>query len=291
MAGMREIKLRIKGINKTRQITKAMKLISASKLKKARRQLDQMLPYFSGVESTLVDIMSHSGSINSPFFADKWDKQGKTTGLIFITGDKGLAGSYNYNIIKLAEDMIRDAENPVLFVAGDMGRSYFLKKEHNVCRSFDFSVADPDIMTARKMADTILEMYTQGRIDEVYMAYTEMLSPIKQIPQAIRLLPLNLNVLRAELGLDQNNPAQADERINFEPSPSVVFDVIIPKYIKGVIYGALVESFTSELSARMTAMDNATANADEMLHALSLRYNKARQAAITQEILEIVGGV
>ena len=289
MASMREIKLRIRSINETKQITNAMKLISAAKLKKARQQLEQTKPYFKEVETTMADILAHSRQVDNIYLEERIGKPNKKTGIIILTGDKGLAGGYNHNILKLAEDMVNDAENPVLFVAGQMGYNYYLRKKYNVAEEFDYPVQNPTVFRAREIQEIILDKFKKGEVDEVYMAFTEMVSSIKLIPQAIRLLPLNLDVLKANFGLSDIK-AEAGAILNYEPSAGAVFDKLVPKYINGIIYGAFVESFTSEQSARMTAMDSATDNANEMLQRLNLHYNRARQSAITQEISEIVSG-
>lgn len=289
MASMREIKLRIKSIKETRQITKAMKLISAAKLKKARKQLEQTLPYFDKVKSTIGDILMHSGNIDNIFFDLRKDKADKKTGFIILTGDKGLAGGYNHNIIKLAENRIDQTPDPILFVAGHMGHNYFGRKSYNMHKDFDFPVQNPTVFRAREIAEIVLELFKKGELDEVYIVYTLMASTIKLIPQVMKLLPLDLNALREDIGISEND-IKIDDMLNYEPSPKAVFDVLIPKYVKGIVYGALVEAFTSEQSARMSAMDSATSNADDMLQSLNLFYNRARQAAITQEISEIVGG-
>ena len=291
MTGMREIKQRIKSINETKQITNAMKLISGSRLKKAREQLEQTKPYTTIVENTMADILAHSPDIKSAYFDERREKKNKTTGIFFMSGDKGLAGGYNHNIIKMAEDMMRDADNPRLLAAGRVGYHYCVRKNFNIDESFQYPVKSPTIYRAREIGEVILKKFLSGELDEIYMVFTEMVSPIKLVPQAMRLLPLNLHVLKAFLGQNSDeNGNTNDSVINYEPSADAVFDVLVPKYVKGVIYGALVESYTSELSARMTAMDSSTANADKMLRNLNLYYNRARQAAITQEISEIVGG-
>ena len=289
MASMREIKLRIKSIKETRQITKAMKLISAAKLKKARKQLEQTLPYFDKVKSTIADILIHSGNIDNPYFDLRSDKKEKKTGFIVLTGDKGLAGGYNHNIIKLAESRINASPGSTLFVAGHMGRNYFSRKSFKMHEDFDYPVQNPTVYRAREIAEIVLELFSKGELDEVYIVYTLMVSTIKLVPQVMKLLPLELDALKEDIGLSEDN-VKIDDMFNYEPSPKAVFDVLIPKYVKGIVYGALVEAFTSEQSARMSAMDNATSNADDMLQSLNLFYNRARQAAITQEISEIVGG-
>lgn len=294
MASMREIKLRMKSIKETRQITKAMKLISAAKLKKARQQLEQALPYFNKVKCTIGDILIHSGTIENIYFDVRKDKAEKKVGFIILTGDKGLAGGYNHNILKLAEKKIEEAgNNPLLFVAGHMGRNYFYRHNYNMHPEFDYPVQNPTVYRAREIAEIILEKFKKGELDEVYLVYTLMVSTIKLEPQVLKLLPLDRDALAAEAGygaICEVKDVKVDEMFTYEPSVKAVFDILIPKYVKGIVYGSLVEAFTSEQSARMSAMDSATANADEMLLSLNLYYNRARQAAITQEISEIVGG-
>jgi F-type H+-transporting ATPase subunit gamma len=284
---MREIKIRIKSIKETRQITKAMKLISAAKLKKARQQLELTLPYFNRVRTTIADILKHSGNIDSRYFDLRHQKPVRKKGYIIITGDKGLAGGYNHNVIKLAEDTIGSDKQALLMVAGFIGRNYFIRENYNVMQDFQYGVQNPTVFRAREIAETALQMFSRGEVDEVDLIFTEMVSAIKLDPVIMKLLPLDLESLVEDV---REFDTALDENMLYEPSPKAVFDVLIPKYVKGIIYGALVESFTSEQSARMTAMDSATANADEMIQKLDLFYNRARQAAITQEISEIVGG-
>jgi F-type H+-transporting ATPase subunit gamma len=296
MANMREIKLRIKSIKETRQITKAMKLISAAKLKKARQQLAQTLPFFNKVKFTIADILMHSGNIENVFFEMRANKESRKIGYIVITGDKGLAGGYNHNIIKLTESYIKKNPESVLFVAGHMGRNYFIRKNSNVYQEFDYSVQDPTVYRAREITELILELFSKGELDEVYLIYTQMVSAIRLEPQVMKILPLTLESVMEDIK-SVSEPKDVtvesktiDESLSYEPSAKAVFEGLIPKYVKGIMYGSLVEAFASEQSARMTAMDNATSNADDMLQSLNLHYNRVRQAAITQEISEIVGG-
>ncbi len=296
MANMREIKLRIKSIKETRQITKAMKLISAAKLKKARQQLAQTLPFFNKVKFTIADILMHSGNIENVFFEMRANKESRKIGYIVITGDKGLAGGYNHNIIKLTESYIKKNPESVLFVAGHMGRNYFIRKNSNVYQEFDYSVQDPTVYRAREITELILELFSKGELDEVYLIYTQMVSAIRLEPQVMKILPLTLESVMEDIK-SVSEPKDVtvesktiDESLSYEPSAKAVFEGLIPKYVKGIMYGSLVEAFASEQSARMTAMDSATSNADDMLQSLNLHYNRVRQAAITQEISEIVGG-
>lgn len=290
MASMREIKLRIKSVKETRQITKAMKLMAVAKLKKAREQLDKTLPYFDKVRHTMLDILIHSGDVDSIFFDARNQKLSKNKAYIVLTGDRGLAGGYNHNILKLVEQDIEKAPNSKILVAGHTGRAYFASKHYNVDPDFDYLVGNPTVLRAKEIANIILELFKKGETDEVYVAYTKMISSIKQEPQMMKLLPLELNALKDALRIKSSIPYKIDNTLSYEPSPQKVFDSLIPKYVKGIIYGILVEAFTSEQSARMAAMDNATSNADEMLRKLNIFYNRARQAAITKEISEIVGG-
>ena len=290
MANIREIRLRINSVTQTRQITRAMKLISAAKRKKARQQLDQTLPYFHRVQSTIMDILSRSDEVSDRYFDQRADKQEKAVGIIALTGDKSLTGGYNHNIIKHTEQLYRDSRNPVLFVAGQIGRSNFQKKEAAVDKSFAYPVSDPTADRAGEMAGILLDRFLRGELDEIYLAYTHMVNTFTLEPQTIKLLPLNLEALKKDFGLQAIERPDNRNPIVYEPSAAAVFDVLVPKYLRGILYGALVEAFTSEQSARMTAMDSATTNADKMISALNLQYNRARQAAITSEITEIVGG-
>lgn len=287
MANIREIKMRIKSINATRKITNAMKLISAAKLKKAKQQLEQTLPFFDRVKATIADILMHSGNMENIFFDVRSDKEARKKGYIIMTGDKGLSGGYNHNIIKLAEQHVKESPDSLLFVAGHMGRNYFVRKKYNVYTDFEYPVQNPTVYRSREIAELVLDLFEKGELDEVYVVYTRMVTSIKLEPQIMKLLPLELDALKEDL---KGVQVKIDESLTYEPSPSAVFNVLIPKYVKGIVYGAFVEAFTSEQSATMTAMDNATSNADDMLQRLNLFYNRARQAAITQEISEIVGG-
>jgi len=291
MANMHEIKLRIKGVKQTRQMTKAMELISAVKLKKARQQLELTLPFFEKVRSTMADIVMHSGEIDSIYFDKRPNKKHKK-GYIVITSDKGLAGGYNHDVIKLTESLITNEDNYELYVVGHIGRIHFEKNKYRLREDFDYSAQNPDVYRARELMEYFIKKFVKQELDEVYIIYTLMESAIKREPKLLKLLPLERDELLKDLNIDlnENNRNSVSERLIYEPSEKAVFDVLVPKYVKGIIYGALVESFTCEYSERMTAMDNATANADEMLEKFYLYYNRARQASITQEISEIVGG-
>jgi len=296
---MREIKNRIKSVKQTMQITKAMKLISAVKLRKAREQLEKSAPFFKIVKETLANMLENTSSINHKCLLPVTNSKSRL--FFIISGDKGLVGGYNSNILRLAEEVVKESMESTLFVAGNVGRNFLIRHKYNVDPTFDFGVQNPTVYRARDIADMILEKFTANEFDEVFMIYTRMISSIEQAPVVVQLLPLASTALELaskgeSVETDEKAKVTAIEKKNYankfeyEPSPTKVFDFLVPKYLKGMIYGAFVEAFTCEQNARMTAMDSATTNAEEMINNLNLYYNRARQASITQEISEIVGG-
>ncbi|WP_265445322.1 ATP synthase F1 subunit gamma [Acetivibrio straminisolvens] len=290
MAHINEVKLRMKSIKETRQITNAMKLISAAKLKKAKRQLEKASPYFEKVRDTMADILLRSGKIENKYFHAREEKEVKKKAYIVITGDKGFAGGYNHSIIKFTEEHLKQNKEALLFVAGNVGRSHFVKNKYNVYMEFDYPVQNPSIYMAREITEIILNLFDKEVFDELYIIYTHMFSSVKMEPKLIKLLPLELETLKEKLQINENGGRILDDCMEYEPDPEFVFNILVQKYVKGVVYGAFVESFTSEQNSRMTAMDNATANANDILKKLDLLYNRARQSKITQDITEIVGG-
>ncbi len=290
MSSMREIRNRIKSIEDTMKITNAMYLISSTKLKKAKKTLENTEPYFELLQSTITDIMAHSTEIPHKYFDKRANvaEEKRKKGYIVVTGDKGLAGAYNHNVIKLAEEeMAKPGEN-VLFLVGQVGARAFSKANVKIDMEFLYLAQKPSQYGARSIAETVIEAFRQKALDEVYIIYTKMLSNAKIEPQVLQLLPLKRKTFE-ELG---KKPDTEDyvRILWYSPSPKEVLDKIVPNYVKGLIYGALVEAFATQTYARMTAMESATDNAKEMLQDLSLRYNRQRQAAITQEITEIAGG-
>jgi F-type H+-transporting ATPase subunit gamma len=292
MANVHEIKIRIKSIKETRHITNAMKLVSAAKLKKARVLLEHTLPYFEKVKETIADILMQSINIKSPFFDVNHGEGNKTKGFIVLTGDRGLSGGYNHNIIELTGRIYKENTGALLYVAGQMGRAHFIRENYRVDKDFDYPLCSPTVYRAREIADMIIELYMKNILGEVYLVYTIMKSTINLQPIYTKLLPIDLESLRKELNIDREIIIQEsnDYQLIYEPSPEAVLKILIAKYVKGILYGAFVEAFTSEQCARMTSMDNATRNADKMLQSLELLHNRARQAAITREISDIIGG-
>ena len=286
MAGMKEVRDHIKSVEETLKITNAMYLIASSSLRKARKQLEDTLPYFEKISSTISDILHHSPDIHHPYFDQRSEKGERQVGYIVITVDKGLAGAYNHNVLKLAEESMVAQRAPTLFVIGQMGRAYFSGKGIPIDGEFLYTAQDPTMARAREIGNTFVDLFLNGQLDEVWIVYTKMVNPLRLEPVCTKLLPLERDLFPW-----QRRPSEHyTKTVAYLPSESVVLDQIVPGYLKGMIFGALVESYCSEQNARMTAMDSATENARKLLKDLNLTYNRARQSAITQEISEIVGG-
>ena len=286
MANMREIKTRINSVNEIMKITNAMYLISSSKLKKARKQLEATEPYFMGLQSTMHDILEHTPEFEHIYFDKRPEipESERKISYIVFTSDKGLAGSFNHTMVKMAEEEMNKNKNTSLFVVGQYGRAYFTGKKIMIDGEFLYTAQDPNFYRARSIAESMIELFKHGYTDEVRVIFTGMINPVKYAPQVLKLLPLERETFKH--APDEYKYGEAD----FTPSPQKVMDYLVPSYIRGLLYGVMVESFSSEQNARMTAMDAATASAKEMIRDLSLIYNRARQAAITQEITEVVSG-
>lgn len=288
MAGINEIRSRMRSIEQTLKITNAMYLISSSKVKKARKQLNEVQPYFDRIAKTMLDIFRHSPDIRHLYIDGHKNEGKKQAGFVVVTGDKGLAGAYNHNVLKLAQQYIARKEDPTLFLIGQIGRHYFEKKNIPIDGEFMYTAQDPTIARAREITDTLLDLYNSRHLDEIYLVYTLQANAMEIEPQIIKLLPLDRAMLNAVRGLREEDKYR--DVLRYQPSTQSVLDVLVPGLIKGYLFGALVESFCSEQNARMTAMDSASDSARDMLKGLSLEYNRARQTAITQEITEIAGG-
>ena len=282
MANTREIKLKIKATNGTMKITKAMKMMASVKLRKARETHDKTLPFFNHIQETMIDILTHLPEVNTGYFDKREDKENKKTGYIVITSDRGLTGSYNHNVIKLAKNII-DKETSIVFPIGNMVKSSMIKDGYNVITDIGINSYEIDMRTASRLATRMIELFKEGTIDELKLIYTDMKSAMSLRPNVIHLLPLKRESF-------ENKENVSNELLELEPSPEIVFEVLANKYVKGILYGGMVESFVSEQLARMNAMDSATTNAEKMIKKLTLEYNRVRQSSITQEITEIVAG-
>ena len=289
MASITEIRSRMRSVEQTLKITNAMYLISSAKVKKARKQLSEVEPYFDRLAKTILDIFRHSPDLQHRYIeGHEKPKEERKTGFVVITGDKGLAGAYNHNVLKLAESYLARKKDPTLFLIGQMGRHYFEKKNISIDGEFMYTAQDPTLERAREIVDTLVGLFEQGALDDIYLVFTHTYSAMRMEPEIIKLLPLDRAMLSARRGLSEAD--QYRDVVRSEPSKEAVLDVLVPGVLKGYMFAALVESFCSEQNARMTAMDTASDSAKEMLSSLSLEFNRARQGAITQEITEIAGG-
>lgn len=287
MANAKEIQDRMKSINDTLKITNAMYMISSSKLKKSKKMLSDTEPYFFTLQSEMSRILRHLPDIEDIYFKTNEEKkpEDRMVGYIVITADKGLAGSYNHNVLKLAEERLKAHKNNKLFVLGELGRHYFEQRGIEIDKQFHYTVQNPTLNRARNIAEELLELYRKEELDEVYIIYTSMVNAIQEETQIRQLLPLKKASFNVKLPADIPM-----EELALKPSPEAVMERIVPDYVVGFIYGALVESYSCEQNARMMAMEAATKSAKDMLHELDILYNRARQAAITQEITEVIAG-
>lgn len=291
MANARELKERMASIQETRKITNAMYLISSSKMKQARKKLADTEPFFFAMQAEISRILRHVPDMHSHFFdiREKIPAEERKIGYIVITADKGLAGAYNHNVIKKAEEMLKEPGSHKMYVLGELGRQYFSKKKDlELDTSFRYTVQNPTLYRARVIAEEMVSLFEEGELDDVYIIYTKMENAMQANTEVIKLLPLH----RVSFA-PQNMPSLAgvyQEGMTLYPSAHSVMDNIVPNYAVGIIYGCLVESYCSEHNARMQAMQNATDSASDMLDELTITYNRVRQADITQELTEVIGG-
>ena len=287
MASAKEIQDRMRSIKDTLKITNAMYMISSSKLKKSKKMLADTEPYFYTLQSEMSRILRHLPDMNSIYFKTNAEipERKRKAGYIVITADKGLAGSYNHNILKLAEEELEKRDDYKLFVLGELGRHYFEQKGINIDKQFHFVVQDPSLSRARRIAEDLLKLYHENQLDELYIKYTTMVNAMQEEAQVAQLLPLKKTDFKIPVPIDI--PL---EGLALKPSAEEVMDHIVPNYVVGFVYGALVEAFSCEQNARMMAMEGATNSAKQMLKELDIEYNRARQAAITQEITEVIAG-
>jgi F-type H+-transporting ATPase subunit gamma len=266
-----------------------MDLISTAKLRKGRQVLEDTEPFFNRVQKSMYDILSGAGRVESEFF--KSTRRGKTshTAILAVTSDKGLAGGYNANIFRQVDDLCGRVSNPLLILIGAIGYRYFIHSPHLILENFSFRSRMPELDDAKEIADYIISQYLWGMFDEIHIVYTHMHSTIKLLPRERQILPLDAEKMQEEFSR-AGGQKRVELHFEFLPSKTAVFDALAPLYIKGVIYGSLVEAYASEQSARMAAMDEASKSAGDLLGALQISYNRARQAGITQEMSEIASG-
>lgn len=275
----RDIKRRIRGVTSTTKITKAMELVSTAKLRRARIRLEESRPYYTTVLENIQNVLSNTGNTKHPLLDNR---EVKSTLYIVLASDRGLAGGYNSNVIRLAANDIDDRGlDARVITVGTKAREYFKRRSYNVVGEFVGISEEPNYSNAREIGEIALNLYKNNEIDEINVVYSHFVSTLSQEPRILKLLPSE----------EVHEKTQKSMKITeFEPSTEEVLDFLIPKYIQSSIYGALIEASSSEQAARRVAMESATENAEEIIEELEISYNRARQAAITMEISEIVSG-
>lgn len=273
---MKDIKLRIKSVQSTRQITKAMELVASSKLRKAKQRVEQARPYFEILGETLDRIAQVNMGFSSVYTKPR---EVKKTCFVVIAGDRGLAGGYNSNVLKVVMAQAGDKPYCVLPI-GKKTLEYFARRDAEILSEDFLIAADISIADCDRIGHMLTEGFASGDFDELYIVYTKFVSMLSQVPQLEKVLPI----------APKESDKKSRELMLCEPSPEAAFASIVPQYITGMLYGGVCEAQAAESAARRTAMESATKNAGEMIDSLSLEYNRARQAAITQEITEIVSG-
>ena len=285
MASMKDIKRRRSSIQSTQQITKAMKLVSTVKLQKAKGRAEKTVPYFDHMYKTVSSILARSGSISHPFLkAGESEKKG----IVVITANRGLAGGYNSNVVKLITQGDLKKEDLEIYAIGTKGRDALDRRGYHIREDASGIIDAPTYADAKALCEKVLESFSKGEIGEIYLAYTFFKNTVAHEPRLLKLLPLEFS----EEELSAMREGGEDEKLimNYEPNDEEALNLIIPKYVTSIFYGALVEAVASENAARMQAMDSATSNAEDMISDLSLKYNRARQSSITQELTEIIAG-
>ena len=278
MASMRDIKRRKSSIQSTQQITKAMKLVSTVKLQKARNRAEATNPYFNYMYKTVSSMLAKSGTIDHPYLRGG---QSNKKAVVVITSNRGLAGGYNSNIVKLITGGDFVKEDLDIYAVGGKGVEALSRRGYNIVENASEIMEALTYSDAAALCNKVLDAFTKGEVGEIYLAYTHFKNTVSQEPKLIKLLPVEID------------PAETDDSnvlMNYEPNEEEALNMIIPKYVTSLFYGALVEAVASENGARMQAMDSATSNAEEMISDLSLKYNRARQGSITQELTEIIAG-
>jgi F-type H+-transporting ATPase subunit gamma len=282
MATMREIKRRRGSIQSTQQITKAMKLVSTVKLQKARGRAENSKAYFEYMYKTVTSMLAKAGDVDHPYLKGG---NSENIGIVVITSNRGLAGGYNANIVRMIRASELPKEKVRLYTVGRKGADGLARKGYTIAADYSDVIDEPTFADAKEMGKQLLTDFANGEIGEIYVAYTEFKNTVSQIPKLMKLLPVNPEDLQAE-----QDGQDGLALMSFEPNEEEAISLLIPKYMTSILYGAFVEAVASENGARMQAMDSATNNAEEIINDLELKYNRARQGAITQELTEIIAG-
>ncbi len=300
MATIKEIKNRIRSVQDTKKITNAMYLISSTKVRKAKSDLEKTKPYFVALKREIDRVFSTAPGTQSKYFYPEGDIRpvDGPDAVLVVTADKGLAGAYNSSVLHLAEKHMESNPQTRLFVVGEYGRQYFMHKNVQIEKSFLYTAQNPTMHRAREIAAALLELFENEEVDNIYVIYTDMKNSFTEEAVEMELLPFHrygsdkLTAIYGEIPEEYHHFTSNGDHPAFEWVPSVdaVLKSVIQSYLSGFVYGALIDSFCAEQNARMTAMSSANDNAEEILNELSIQYNRVRQAGITQEITEVSSG-
>lgn len=277
---MRDIKRRKESVTSTQQITKAMKLVATVKLQKARGKAESNKPYFNMLYDTICSILAMTKNVDHEYLRENGCKK---KAVIVITSNRGLAGGYNNNVVKLVLNGDFPKEDTYVYAVGKKGIEGLSRRGYSIYKDYSEVINEPLFSDATQMGKDLLTQYRKGEIGEIYIAYTNFKNTVTQEAKLVKLLPISAEDFK---------DVEVNDKLlmNFEPTPEDVLNKVIPKYMSNIIFGAFLESVASENGARMQAMDSATSNAEDMISSLSLKYNRARQSAITQELTEIIAG-
>lgn len=282
MASMRDIKRRKGSIQSTQQITKAMKLVSTVKLQRAKANAERSKAYFDCMYATVKSMLAKAGDLDHKFLRPG---ESEKKAVVVITSNRGLAGGYNSNITKLITRGDFNKEDLEIYAIGKKGRDTLARNGYNIVEEDSEIIEEPSYPDAMRLANRLLESFANGEIGEIYLAYTRFKNTVSHEPTLIKLLPVEI-----EESAEEEEVQGMEAPMGFEPEDDAALDMIIPKYVTSLIYGGLIEAVASENGARMQAMDSATSNAEEMIDDLTLKFNRARQGSITQELTEIIAG-
>ncbi len=277
---MRDIKRRIRSIKNTEQITKAMEMVAAARLRRAQSRVESARPYAEEIRKMAGRIAASLEDVSHPLLVER---EVRNAGFVVFTSDRGLCGAFNARVIRFAQDVLKERDARSIVAVGRKGRDFFRRRGYDLLADFTGIGDEPGVDAAREVVRSILKLYESGALDEINLVYTEFVSTSRQRPVVRRLLPIEIPTG------DGNESRRADDYI-YEPGPERVLDIVLPRFVEAQVYRAMLEAKVSEHAARMLAMGNATENAGEMISQLTLSFNKARQAAITKELSEIVTG-
>ena len=288
MAGTKEIKTHMESVQETRKITNAMYLIASTKLQRARQELDNTRPYFEALRGEIKRIFRTVSDVDSRYFypAKGAPPLDGTYGCLVITADKGLAGAYNQNAIREALKLLDQHPDTKLFVVGEYGRRFFAQRRIPIEHSFLYTAQNPTMARAREISSLLLDRFDRGELKKIFVVYTDMANAMSFQARCTRVLPFHRTYFADTAATER----AVTEPFEFLPGVQAVLDSMMPSYVSGFIYSALIDSFCCEQNARMTAMDSANRNGEKLLGELSLQYNRVRQAAITQSITEVSAG-